>query len=95
MCVVPAVVPFVAVSLRDFLAVVARRPLWRLPGFFVAAGAPDSGDGRLLSSTVFVFLGTDGSGFNNFNSFIAHPLLGKCFLAVLARSAKLAETWSG
>jgi hypothetical protein len=44
-CVVLAAVSFVAIGLRGFLAVVARRPLWRLPAFFVVAGAPDSGDG--------------------------------------------------
>ena len=57
--VVPVVVPFVTLGLRAFLAVVARRPLWRLPVFFVVAGAPDSGSGGLLSSAGFVFLGTD------------------------------------
>ena len=40
--VVPAVVCFVVVGLRGFLAVVARRPAWRLPGFLVVSSAPDS-----------------------------------------------------
>jgi len=40
--VVPAIVRLAGVALRSFLAVVARRPLWRLPVFFVGAGAPDS-----------------------------------------------------
>jgi len=44
-CVVLAVGAFVVVGLRGFLAVVARRPVRRLPGFFVVSGAPDSGDG--------------------------------------------------
>lgn len=42
--VVPAIVSLVVVSLRGFLAVVARRPLWRLSAFFVGAGPPDSED---------------------------------------------------
>ena len=41
--VVPAIVSLV-VSLRGFLAVVVRRPLWRLSAFFVGAGPPDSED---------------------------------------------------
>ena len=42
--VVPAIVSLVVVSLRGFLAVVARRPLWRLAAFFVGSGLPDSED---------------------------------------------------
>ena len=41
--VVPAISP-VPASLRGFLAVVARCPLWRLSVFFVGAGPPDSED---------------------------------------------------
>ena len=44
-CVVPPVVRFVVVGLRGFLAVVARRLVWRLPGFLVVSSAPDSVDG--------------------------------------------------
>ena len=40
--VVPAVVCLGGVTLRGFLAVVVRRPLWRLPVFFVGAGAPSA-----------------------------------------------------
>ena len=40
--VVLAIVFLVVASLRGFLAVVARRPLWRLSAFFVGAGPPDS-----------------------------------------------------
>ena len=40
--VVPAVVCLGGVSLPGFLAVVARRPPWRLPVFFVGAGVPGS-----------------------------------------------------
>ena len=57
--VVPAIVRLVGVPLRSFLVVVARRPLWRLPVFFVGTGAPDSKEDRFLSSAVFVFFGTD------------------------------------
>jgi hypothetical protein len=35
----------VPLGLRGFFAVVARRGGWRLPVFFVAAGASDSGEG--------------------------------------------------
>jgi hypothetical protein len=35
---------FVPVGLRAFFVVVARRGVWRLPVFFVAAGASDSGE---------------------------------------------------
>src|SRR4029434_850874 len=44
-CVVPAIVSFVAVVLRGFFAVIARRRIWRLLVFFVVAAAPDSEDG--------------------------------------------------
>ena len=39
-----AVRSLVSFGLRGFFAVVARRGVWRLPVFLVAAGAPDSGD---------------------------------------------------
>ena len=42
--VVPAIVSLLVASLRGFLAVVARRPLWRLSAFFFGAGPPDSED---------------------------------------------------
>jgi hypothetical protein len=41
MCAVRSVV---SLGLRGFFAVLARRGVWRLPVFFVAAGALDSGD---------------------------------------------------
>ena len=34
-----------SLGFRGFFAVVARRGAWRLPVFFVAAGASDSGEG--------------------------------------------------
>ena len=40
-----AVRSLVSLGLRGFFAVVARRGVWRLPVFFVAAGAADSGEG--------------------------------------------------
>ena len=40
--VVPAIVSLAVASLRGFLAVVGRRPLWRLWAFFVGAGPPDT-----------------------------------------------------
>jgi hypothetical protein len=42
--VVPPVIPFAAAGLRDFLTVLARCPLWRLPVFLFPPGAPDSAD---------------------------------------------------
>ena len=43
----------------DFFAAVARRGVWRLPVFFVEAGASDPDAGCFTSSAVFVFFGTD------------------------------------
>ena len=45
MCRFASLVSFVPLGLRGFFAVVARRGVWRLPVFFVAAGASDSGEG--------------------------------------------------
>ena len=45
MCAVRSPAPFIPLGLRGFFAVVARRAVWRLPVFFVAAGASDSGEG--------------------------------------------------
>jgi hypothetical protein len=44
MCAVRSVVTLVPLALRGFFAAVARRGVWRLPFFFVATGAPDSGE---------------------------------------------------
>ena len=40
-----AVCSLVSLGFRGFFAVVARRGVWRLPGFFVAAGTSVSGEG--------------------------------------------------
>lgn len=45
MCAIRLLASFVLLDLRGFFAVVARRGVWRLPVFFVAASAPDSGEG--------------------------------------------------
>ena len=45
MCAVRSLASFVPLGLLGFFAVVARRGVWRLPVFFVAAGASDSGEG--------------------------------------------------
>ena len=45
MCVVRTLVTVVLLALRGFFVPVARRGVWRLPVFFVATGAPDSGEG--------------------------------------------------
>ena len=45
MCAVRSLVTLVPLGLRGFFAVVARRGVWRLAVFFVAAGASDSGEG--------------------------------------------------
>ena len=92
MCAVRSLVTLVPLGLRGFFAVVAPRGVWRLPVFFVAAGASDSGEGLFISSAVFVFFGTGVQWLNNFNSFIFHRLVRKCFLALFTRSGKLRET---
>jgi hypothetical protein len=81
--VVPAIVCLPDVILRGFLAVVARRPLWRLPVFFGGGGASDVEDACFLSSAFFVFLGTVGSMVKWSYSFIVHRFVGKCFLALV------------
>jgi hypothetical protein len=79
MCAVRSLVSF---GLRGFFGVVARRGAWRLALFFVAAGASESCEGRFIFSAVFVFLGTGVQWLNDFNSFIVHRLVRKCFLAL-------------
>lgn len=48
----------VSLGFRVFFAAVARRGVWRLPLFFVAVDASDSGEGGFTSSAVFFFFGT-------------------------------------
>jgi hypothetical protein len=48
--------------LRGFFAVVARRGVWRLPVFFVAAGASDSGEVDLHLRQFSFFLAQVFSG---------------------------------
>ena len=45
MCAVRSVGTLVPLRFRGFFAVVARRGVWRLAVFFVATGAPVSGEG--------------------------------------------------
>lgn len=45
MCAVRSAASPVPLDLRGLFAVVARRGVWPLLVFFVAAGAPDSGNG--------------------------------------------------
>jgi hypothetical protein len=92
MCAVRSLVTLVPLGLRDFFAVVARRGVRRLAVFFVVPSAPDSGEGWFMSSAVFVFLGTAVQWLSDFNSFIVHRLVRKCFLALFTRSGKLRET---
>ena len=58
MCAVCLLEFFVPLGLRGFFAVIARGDVWRLPIFFLADGAPDSGEGRFMLSAVFGFFGT-------------------------------------
>jgi hypothetical protein len=81
----------VSLGFRVFFPAVARRGVWRLPLFFVAVGASDSGEG-FTSSSVFFFFGTAVQWLNDFNSFIVHRLVRKCFLALFRRWDKLRET---
>ena len=78
MCAVGSVISF---GLRGFFPMVARRAVRRLPVFFIAAGASGSGDDELICSAVFFFFGTGVQWLNDFNSFIVHRLVRKCFLA--------------
>ena len=94
MCAVRSLASLVPLGLRGFFAVVAGRGGWRLPVFFVEAGASDSGEGLFISWAVFVFFGTGVQWLNEFNSFIVHRLVRKCFLALFTRSGKLREIWS-
>ncbi len=80
MCAVCSVVLF---GFCGFFPVVARRGVWRLPVFFVAAGAADSGEGSSIS--FFFFFVTGVQWLNGFNSFIVHRLVRKCFLALFTR----------
>ena len=45
MCAVRSLASFIPLGFRGFFAVVARCGIWRLPVFFVAAGASGSGEG--------------------------------------------------
>jgi len=87
-----AVRSLVSLGLRGFSEVVARRGVWRLPVFFVAAFAADCGEGWFISSAVFVFFGTGIYRLNDFTSFNVRRLVRKCFLALFTRSGKLTET---
>src|SRR4029077_15845744 len=68
MCALRSLASFIPLRLRGFFAVVARRGVWRLPFFFVAAGASDSGEVWFISSAVFFFFGTGVEWLNDFNS---------------------------
>ena len=68
MCAVRSLASLVPLGLRGFFAVVTRRGGWRLPVFFVAADASDSGEGLFISSAVFVFFGTGVQWLSDFNS---------------------------
>jgi hypothetical protein len=45
LCAVRLLASLVPLGLRGLFAGVARRGVWRLPVFFVAAGAAESGEG--------------------------------------------------
>ena len=89
MCAVCSLGFLVPPGLRGFFVVVARRGGWRLPVFFVEAGASDSGEGLFISSAVFVFFGTGVQWLNDFKSFIVHRLIRKCFLVLRQTSPTL------
>jgi hypothetical protein len=91
MCAGRSLASFVPLGFRGFFVVVARRDVWRLPFFFVLADAADSGNESFIFSVVFVFFGTGVRWLNDFNSFIVHRLVRKCFLALPMRSHKLRE----
>jgi hypothetical protein len=68
MCAIRSLASFVPLALRGFFAVGARRGVWRLPFFFVGAGAADCGNDGFTSPVVFVFFGTGVQWLNDFNS---------------------------
>jgi hypothetical protein len=75
------VVLFLVLASRGF-RVAAARPE-RLPlRAFTLKDPPGSGGVSFLSWTIFFFFGTDFI-VDDFNSFIVHRLVGKCFLARL------------
>jgi hypothetical protein len=92
MCAGRLLVSPVPLGLRGFFVAVTRRGVWRLPVFLVVAGGPESGTGRFISSAVFFFFGTAVQWLNDFNSFIVHRLVRKCFLVLIMTSGKLRET---
>ena len=56
MCAVCSLASFIPLGLRGFFAVVARGGVWRLPVFFVAAGASDVWRGLIYVFGSFLFL---------------------------------------
>jgi hypothetical protein len=92
MCAGSSLESLVPLRLRGFFAVTARAGVWRLPGFFVAAGASDSDDeDRFMLSAVFVFFGTGVQWLDDFNSLAFIGSLASAFLALFTRSGKLAQ----
>jgi len=68
MCAARLLESLVPLGLRGLFAAVACRGVWRLPVFFVEAGASDSGEGLFISWAVFVFFGTGVQWLSDFNS---------------------------
>jgi hypothetical protein len=75
-----AVATFLGLVSCDFRPAVVRRA--RLPLAALTLKEPPVTDGiSFLSSTIFFFFGTDFI-VDDFNSFIVHRVVGKCFLAL-------------
>jgi hypothetical protein len=72
---------FLALVSRGFRPAVARRVRLPLPAFTLK-DPPVSGGVSFLPWTIFFFFGTDFI-VDDFNSFIVHWVVGKCFLALL------------
>lgn len=75
------VATFLALVSRDFRPVVVRRARLPLP-VFTLKGPPVPDGISFLSWTILFFFGTDFT-VDDFNSFIVHWVVGKCFLALL------------
>jgi hypothetical protein len=75
------VVAFPVPASRGFRLAVAWRERLPLPAFTLK-DPPVSGEVSFLPWTIFFFFGTDFI-VNDFNSFIVHRVVGKCFLALL------------
>jgi hypothetical protein len=83
-CFVGSTAIFLEIVFRGLEVAGERRERVPLPDVGSGDGPPGSAVFWFLASVDFVFFfGTGLISVNNCNSFIAHPLVGKCFLALV------------